>query len=76
MEILKKEIKLIITGESWERVNKLLRAMFTTLAYMEGFDIEERNQFLNDMYKIGSIEELDITRTEFRKFMSEDLGAI
>jgi len=43
---------------------------------MEGFDIEERNQFLNDMYKIGSIEELDITRTEFRKFMSEDLGAI
>lgn len=67
------ELRSSVIEYSWEDKNLIIRALFTTLVYMEDMFIGDATKILLDLYKVGAIEDLDISYEEFEKFMLEDI---
>lgn len=72
-EQLLKELKTTIVENLWDDKNLIIRAMFTTLVYLEDMFIGDAEPILKNLYEVGAIEDLDISYKEFKTFMLEDI---
>lgn len=72
-EQLLKELKTTIVENLWDDKNLIIRAMFTTLIYTEDMYVGDAEPILKELYEDGAIEDLDISYTEFKTFMLEDI---
>ncbi|HBJ1650371.1 TPA: hypothetical protein LA460_000275 [Clostridium botulinum] len=72
-ELLKK-INDTIICDGWDCGNLLIRAMFTTLIYIENMFIEDAVNILKELYDYGDIEDCDISFEEFKEFMLHDIN--
>lgn len=70
---LRQTIENRMVDTSWEDINKVVRALFTSLVTIEEWLPEVQDRYLNRLYTLGAINDLDITIDEFIEFMKNEL---
>lgn len=73
MNKILQEINNTILYNSWDNCDVLVRAMFTTLAYMEEMILSQAEELLQQLYELGDIEDSDVSYKQFKEFMLDDI---